>query len=220
MKYYILFCFGIFFTVIYSQQTCENSLAFDKAILSSNGEFSIKVDNKKKSHLAVTFNNPTADTIYIFSSYFEEEYYTSKIINRVNEENKIRKISFLPFVWCITPEKSDAVITHAGGIIRSNQFLYNFISLPPKTSYQKEFIFNNYQEFTEDISMVNAGRTKRIYLKDITIENINEYKNVMEFAVYNNIAGLCDINFYIKYMDNYYEKADSYKLYSVNIGNK
>ncbi len=187
-----------------------------------SGIFSISIkdieDGQGKKF--IIFNNPTKDTLYVFSTYFEKEYYKSPILNRLNKKSKEKKLSLIPLVKHLSPNLSDFIMTNDDKIINRGQLTYSFIPIPPEKSCSVVFDFNLIlnERYVKDINVRDMNYNDKIKWKEIRENKKINYKEIIEFAIYDsNAKRLCDIDYWGSKTYEYYQLAKSYNIYCLEM---
>lgn len=215
MKQLLIFIFIIPSYFGHTQNNCN--IEFASNLLTEEGKFSVEVVQKPKITRLV-FKNPTKDTLYIFSSYFEERFYKSKYLNRVNRKNKELKLSFLPLLPYLSTSKSDRILPGSNALVNRGQLSYKFILIPPGTTIFKDLNINSdvTVSYSKDINLSGHNMYDRIKFKDRKLcSSLDTYKKVMEFAIYKNINGLCNNHFFSMYPEEYNGIAKEFEIFSL-----
>ncbi|MET3981623.1 hypothetical protein ABIB62_004239 [Mucilaginibacter sp. UYP25] len=180
---------------------CHCRVASSKILVKNNPDkgFYAKI-RKKESNLKISFYNPTVDTLYLFSSYLQHQFISSKYIHRIDRKHKIYKISFLPLVPRLYVKYSDNVIND-NAIVSQNQVVYNFIKFPPLTKIDIELpydtLFSHSKEIdnvSEDYNVKSLNKySKSIPFKPYTFDLFkSNYQLNFEFAIYKSVNLLCN----------------------------
>lgn len=152
----------------------------------------------------ITFFNKSVDTVYLFNSYLQQSFLSSKYLHRIDFVNREYKISFLPLVPFLFTEYSDLLQTK-NAIVGRNQVVYNFYKLLPQTSYSLTLPY-------QDLFLTNIKQ--RLAVKDFNVKSLNKFNNKVkfkaasldkvptqfsyyfEFAFYKSVSFLCDKSAY------------------------
>ncbi|XLS28536.1 hypothetical protein ACJD0Z_15185 [Flavobacteriaceae bacterium M23B6Z8] len=208
-------------TFSYSQNDCvivDSYKILDLKKESTNFSISIEDIEGGENKKYFLFNNPTKDTLYVFSSYFEEIYYRSPILNRLNKKSKEKKLSLIPLINYLTPNLNDLIMLKDDALINKGQLSYSFIQIPPKKScsviFDLNLILND--RYAKDINVRDLAFNDKIKWKEVKERKKISYKKIIEFAIYNsNVKKLCDIDYYVSKTNEYFQLAKSYKIYSL-----
>jgi hypothetical protein len=169
---------------------------------------------KQDKYFEIKITNTLKDTIFLFDSYLINDLIDSKYLHRMDKENKICKISFIPIIPYLSVEKTDAIIIGKERIVRRNQVLYSFKAIPPKRRLCIKIIRDafNKNDLVEDF---NAKKfTKFDNPKFTTLTDVRCVNTFIEFAFYKDISLLSNIKSY--YLDefNFNNQAQAYKILS------
>lgn len=215
MKQLLILVFIIFSYFGHSQNNCDIEIATNR--LNEYGKFTVEIIEETKIK-RVVFKNPTTDTLYVFSSYFEERFYKSQYLNRVNKKAKELKLSFLPLLPYLTTSKSDRILTGSNAIIKRGQLKYKFILLPPNTFIFKELNVDSSVavNYSKDFDLSKLNMYNDLKFKDRKVcSKTDSYKKVVEFAVYRNIDNLCNSSYFSEHPEEYNSKAKGYETYRI-----
>ena len=163
--------------------------------------------DKGEAHML--FMNNGQDTVYLFSSYLNDQKSKLRYLYRINQKQDTVKISFLPIIPLLYCHQSflktywsyknpinmeETLVTEA---------LYNFIIIPPKQIIYVYFhiqnIFNKTKYIKdEDVDLVNMHiNTILKRPEQIEVERENIKIIILEFAIYKHIKDItldCYIN--------------------------
>ncbi len=168
--------------------------------------FIIKICNLKK------------DTVFLFDSYLNNELAQSFYLQRIDKENKVSKISFVPIIPFLSTQLSDVVILGNEKIVKKYQVIYSFKKIPPQSFIEiiiKKEIFNN----SYCIFDFNANALTKFENPKFDLIECNEFQNFtnsIEFAIYENIDLLINDKAY--YLDefNFNKQAQSFSILTIN----
>lgn len=145
------------------------------------------VDTIDSSYVFILKNN-TKDTVYLFDSYLEEQYYHQKYIHRYNSEYKQCKLSFLPILSLLNGGNArfSPVILGGHKIARWGYVAYSFKPLTPGDKMDilipyTAFCVKDYVIDYWDITTYNTA-----YFDDV--KNFSCKNIVVEFAIYREIG--------------------------------
>lgn len=209
------------FTVYSQKRLCLDS-ANVEPITTTSYIAGIKYDiNKYENIVSIRLFNNTKDTLYLFSSYLNENYIKSKYLHRLNRKEKIKKISFLPLFPYLSTNLADKIILGDEAIVNSNQILYRFIAIPPNNFFKSNFNITDLHSdiIVKDINLREVNPYSKIKFKKIDIrkcKTVSNYKNKIEFAIYNNVENLCNEDFYHKDPGRFFKKVSNYKVISID----
>ena len=164
--------------------------------------------------------NPTKNTLYVFASYFEERFYKSKYLNRINKKTNEIKLSFLPLLNNLSTSKSDRILPGSNAIITRGQLKYKFIVLPPNTYFEREFSidYSTPIRFSKDFNLSRLNMSDTLNFKDRKkCSKTDFFKKIIEFALYRNIKNLCNGNYFFNNPQEYNNVAKGYKVYKLEI---
>lgn len=164
-----------------------------------------------ETDLTFTIHNFKKDTIYLFSTYFDEKFLKSPSLHRYNRTEKIYRVSFLPFLPNLVLKNPDLVKTNLNDRVLDNQNVYSFIVIPPNFNYTLNFslsyLFPN--NLTADFDLKNvvlsnknlfefSKKSKNVPLNKLTLKQ----RIFFEFAYYSKIDFICETsNMYLKTND-------------------
>lgn len=137
----------------------------------------------------ISLQNISKDTVYIFDSYFKNNYYNTKspLLYRYNKKERVCSINFLPIVPCLSPNKSDILVLGINSFGHIGQYSYNFTKLGPKDSLQvficKKFDNRAYRDVDyKKYSKYSFGFEFR------KTKLPKHYRLVSKFAVYKDVS--------------------------------
>lgn len=137
------------------------------------------------------------DTMYVFSSYFDEECCVSEYIHRYEMKDKRYKLSFLPLLPYLSPNLSDNVVNAPSKIISYSQIKFDFVPIAPKDSV--------------DIYIPKEALISKKYMRDVCAECKNKFDSFkwkkwkeertdniiyVEFAIYKDVSFAKPENYY------------------------
>lgn len=160
--------------------------------------------------------NKHTDTVYLLSSYFNEELIRSKYLHRINKKEKKYKVSFLPIRPFLGLKRPDVIVLGENRIIKQNQVLYSFIDLPPNTMLclKLNLKTDDVQEYVKDVNLKKIGRYDKLRFKAIN-KKPKGLTNHFEFAVYFNTSLLKDYNAYYLKEFEFNKQAQNYILLDI-----
>lgn len=173
-----------------------------------------KFNDSDENFYSIKFFNTSSDTIYLFDSYFNDNYIMSEYLHRYDKKSGLCKISLLPLLPYLDLAQTDRVIIGENRIISRFQVLYNFKKILPfcGTEYKiRKDVFD--VEYVKDFNMKNTSSTKKIKFKKI--EKVNCKKRIIEFAFYYNIDFLDKNIFYYPQIFDIHVK--NYEILSIEI---
>jgi hypothetical protein len=141
--------------------------------------------------LVFCFNNYKSTSIFLFSSYLQEKYYTNTYLNRIDKKANVIKISFLPILPSIL--LTDRVYINEEKVIMYNQLLYEFIEIKPYSCYQividAERILNYIEDkpfWVKDFDVTTFKQGDKI--SKIKSKKLNQNIPILfEFAYFNHL---------------------------------
>lgn len=166
--------------------------------------------------------NTTSDTIYIFSTYFNELYYLADCLHRVKPEKREKIISFVPIVPFLGVRTSDIKIPSTNRICEPFQVRYNFVILYPKTHY--EITFNTNKIFSKplyalDVDLKTLSKFDHNFsFRYKTIKKAQlKYNTFFEFAIYSDIEILCDGESFYNDEFNFDKASKVFKILRIKV---
>ncbi|MBA4320538.1 MAG: hypothetical protein C0412_19235 [Flavobacterium sp.] len=194
----------IFITLLFWQ--------FSIANCQNNNEVEV-VCERTEGIIHFTFLNNTKDTLYLFSGYFDDYCPSSKYLHRINLDDKIYKISFVPLIPYVSFSLADRIILGDKRVISIGQVTYEFISLPPSEDVQlnikSETIFSNDEKennVIKDFELIDLNYRKLKRIKYYTSKELKgEYKLFFEFAIYQDVSFVNRIKIYGENLSEAYE---------------
>lgn len=161
------------------------------------------------NQITVVFTNTTADTIYIFNSYLQKAFLSSKYLHRINSIKNEYKISFVPLIPFVFTKYSDILKIGDDAIIGSHQIVYDFYTLLPNSKFELNFYYRDLFKANRKKSAVTDINVKRlnkyndqVKFKTAKVHSLKgQYKFLLEFAAYKSINVLCNQSAY--YVNEY-----------------
>jgi len=221
-KIYFLICL-ISVAIGFSQN--HNSCVESLAQLDSNSqkeEYELIIEKLNTDSLKVIFVNNSDQDIFIFSSYFDDEFSNSRYLNRINKKEKERKKSFLPLRPYLSPSINNGrFLPKRERLNRLGYVGYKFIKIASGKMIEQIFtVKSSNSEFVRDINLNKFGVANKINWKNKKYKKCYEkYNLILEFALYKNISGLCDIDVFINNTYTFDKTSKSYLLISGNVPN-
>lgn len=232
-KYILLVCITIFLSVssfaqvqrgeycscIKASPLKEESKYYQDSIYSTYQE--------DTTGIAINIINTTKDTLYIFKSYLENEFLSSKYLHRINSKEKKYKLSLLPLVSHVFTKYSDVITDEP--IVGNQQIVYDFFKLPPNSV---QSIFLSYKDvFRKKDSRNNATKdydvkllhkyTKKVPQKSCTVKKIKgRYSFEIEFAIYKSVNLLCSEAAYFVQENEFDKQSKDFKILTVAVAMK
>lgn len=204
----------------FEEYQCEICPRVDEFSVNEYLNDSLVITSKVLKHeeLLVVFENKGRDTLYLFSSYFvKNKYFDSKYLNRIDQKSKEKKLSFLPLPPYLSMVQSDRIILGENSVVTRHQNKYGFIVLTPNEK-KELIIFNNdtLNLFAKDIDPKNINMYDKINWEFIKNDkNLNNYKKVIEFAVYKQINQIVDHRVFLSSPFLYNSLVRDYKVYKI-----
>lgn len=200
---------------------CECKIKGEKIININDGILESSVFAKAsgfKDSLSISFYNTTADTIYLFNSYFSNDISTSKFLYRINKKENKRKISFLPLVPYLSTKYSDNIIIQ-NRVMSNYQVVYNFAKIPPNYKYEfcvKILDYKNLNTLVKDFNLASLNKFQPI--KKIKILKVVPSLNFeIELAYYKNVNLLCNKNDYFLKELEFNTQAKSFEVIKIKL---
>ena len=175
------------------------------------------------SGLSFKIINTTDQTVYLFSSYFSEPYYSSKYVHRVNVEDQIYKISFLPLLPYLSTRQTDKLILGSDRMVNKGQILYDFIKLTPQTYYEISLSYDNlFKNFRGKNSLVrdfdSNDKFSDIKFKYLSVNQLKgRFRVIFEFGIYKSVDLLCKQEAYYMQEHKFNTQAKSFKVLKVPV---
>jgi hypothetical protein len=174
------------------------------------------------SFYVVKIYNTTADTLFLFSSYLQQQFFSSKYLHRINLNKKQYKLSFVPIIPFVFTKYSDVIAT-SNIIVGDHQVVYDFIKMQPNSYY--EFMIPIEDAFprgdvSEDFNP--NGLNKFDYntkFKKIPTKKVagNKYNRLFEFAFYKDVTTLCKESDYYLRENDFKAQAKSFIILQVPV---
>lgn len=143
--------------------------------------------DKIDSSYCFTLKNNTEDTVYLFDSYLEQQYYHEKYIHRYCWLNKQCKLSFLPILSLLSGKKIGSPMIIGGlKIARYGYVTYSFKPIAPKSNIHITIPSSAFyvKDYVRDHLEITTHKTA--YFDDInklSCETID-----VEFAIYRDLG--------------------------------
>ena len=175
--------------------------------------------------ITIAIINTTKDTLYLFNSYLQQQFLSSKYLHRIDLKKKSYKISFLPIVPYVFTKYADVISTTDEAIIGNHQIVYDFIKLLPNGSKTIEFkysdIFKNRNESNNvsrdyNVKMLNkdSGMPVEFYATGKLSVKYNFY---FEFAVYRSVDLLCKQSAYYVQEYEFDKQSKSFEVLTIPV---
>lgn len=175
--------------------------------------------------ITVNIINTTKDTLYIFNSYLQQQFLSSKYLHRISPQNKLYKVSFLPTIPYVFTKYSDVVVTTDQALIGNHQVIYDFFKLPPNSNQQIEFKYqelfknrnkNNNVSKDYDVRRLNKN-SKPAQVFYTTSKLKGKYNFEFEFAAYKAVNFLCNQTAYYLQEYKFDKQSKNFKVLTVPI---
>lgn len=223
-------CLFIFFVLDFYRSLAQTCCRVEKSKI----DFEIKNRNRgtvfaeaktEPTGFDLKVINATKDTIYLFNSYLKDCFQSSKYIHRIDSKTKTYTISFIPIIPYIGTKLSDRIISNGNTLTTLGQITYSFSTLPPNSFIdivlKRNILFENENKLNnaiEDINNQSLNKFSKPHFKYLTTSKLNGgYKLSFQFAYYNNVSLLCNVNSY--YLDelNFNNQAKSFKVLNIPV---
>lgn len=178
---------------------------------------SISSDSSK---YVIKIFNTTTDTFFLFSTYLQQQFFSSKYLHRVNLKKKQYKLSFVPIIPFVFTKYSDVVAT-SNIIIRDHQVVYDFIKMQPNSYYEFAIPIKDAFERSDAVNdFAPNGLNKFDYkmkFKNISAKKpaVNKYDRLFEFALYKDVSVLCKESDYYLRENDFNAQAKSFTILQV-----
>ena len=176
----------------------------------------IYVESVKENKYIVRIYNPTKESVYLFSSYFNDDLFMSKYLHLYSEKNNSCILSFLPLPYFLSYTRSDNVILGANAVVNRNQIIYQFLEIP-----RASFIEILLPDTCFDADYVNCYDARKMSPNNRPTFKVAKglrrcSKKEIQVAVYANIGTL---NKEVYYADPYSfsQGISDYRLLSITI---
>ncbi|MCR5569069.1 MAG: hypothetical protein K6G31_07325 [Paludibacteraceae bacterium] len=151
---------------------------------------SLSIDVKEQDTCwIISLQNTSKDTVYIFDSYFRNNYSNtnSPLLYRYNKGKKECSVNFFPIVPYLTPNQSDVLVHGINSFGYIGQYSYNFTKLGPNDKIRifirkkhiewayKDVDYKKYSKYSFDFEFKKTKLPKR-------------YKLVSKFAIYKDVS--------------------------------
>jgi hypothetical protein len=229
-KYTLLFCVSILLSVFSFAQVqrghyCSCIKASTLKELNKYYQDSLySTYQEDTSGIAISIINTTMDTLYVFRSYLEKEFLSSKYLHRINRKERKYKLSLLPLVPHVFTKYSDVITDEP--IVGNQQIVYDFFKLPPNSvqsvllSYEDLFKKKGRQNNVSkdyDVKMLNKY-TKKIPQKFCTVKKLKDkYSFEIEFAVYKSVNLLCNEAAYFLQENEFDKQSKDFKILTIGV---
>lgn len=195
------------------------SLSCTFELFAQNTDFVLayEIENNTDTCL-LKIQNITTDTLFLFNSYLNADFYTSKWLHRFSYKTKKHKLSFLPLLPYLSLHFSDKIILGENRLINKFQVLYQFKAIPPKETIIVAIPVNAFytNEYIKDFNIKDYSIFHdRINFKAAKFKKYNSL--IVELAIYKNIELLVSDSLFYKneYLTN--KQALSYQILSIPI---
>lgn len=175
--------------------------------------------------ITVTIINTTDDTLFVFSSYLQQQFLGSKYLHRIDFCSKQYKLSMLPIIPYVFTKYSDNVATSEEAILGNHQIVYDFIKFLPNSKRELEFkysdIFRNrsdYNNVIKDFNIKLFNKNSKIPIKVFTTKKISgKFDFSIEFAVYKTIDLLCNQTAYYTNEFEFDKQSKNFNVLSIPV---
>lgn len=174
-----------------------------------------------KDGITVNIVNKTEDTKYLFSSYFDNMYFGSEFIHRIDEVTKSYTVSLAPLTPYLVTKTGDRIITGKRKITLKDQIPYNFIQLKADTYYSLRFkyedLFSNLK-VTKELDINKLNKYDEIKFKAIELSRLqSKYSFFLEFAFYESVDLLCEESAYFLKEVQFNDQAKSFSTIKLKV---
>lgn len=174
--------------------------------------------HETKEGLEIAIINTRSDTAYLFSTYLESKFFSSKHLHRIDIRDGIYKISFTPIIPLLYTKRSDLLKFDTKDWVLGNQNLYSFKKLLPNTKMVVQInyadLFKNLDRYTEnavaDFDPKRITSTEEIATLSSKDIKRRKLKLQLEFAVYNKVDLLTTESAYYLREKEFLEQAKSF----------
>jgi len=175
--------------------------------------------------ITITIINTTKDTLYIFNSYLQQQFISSKYIHRIDLHKRLYKVSFLPIVPYVFTKYSDVIITKDAAIIGNHQVVYDFFKLPPNSNQEIELKYqqlfnsrNKNNNASKDYDVKKLNKNSKISTNFYTTNKLTgKYNLIFEFAVYKSVDLLCKQSAYYLQEYKFDKQSKNFKILIVPV---
>lgn len=194
--------------------------------LNAQGQFCDVSYKESSDTLVFTFSNSSKDTLFLFSTYFDNQYLSSKYLHRINKECKTYKLSFLPLLPYIAAYLTDKIILYnENKIIMEGQNLYQFVKIAPMKTYTLSLpyskLFLHKDENNNAVKDFSFERINKKAIKQIALRSLNgKYRLSFEFALYKKVDLLLSRDLYINGGLKTYEQSKDFETVKVAVNPK
>jgi hypothetical protein len=179
--------------------------------------------NEVSDGLEVEIINTKSDAVFIFSTYLEEKFFSSKHLHRIDARESVYKISFTPVIPLLYAKRSDLLKFDTNDWVLGNQNLYSFKELLPNAKMVVRIkytdLFKNLDKYTENAvsdfdpkKIVSTEEIATLSSKDIRNRKL---KLQLEFAVYDKVDLLTTEAAYYLREKEFSEQAKSFIVISI-----
>ena len=181
--------------------------------------------NQDTVGVTVNIINTTKDTLYIFNSYLRQQFLSSKYLHRINVQNKLYKISFLPIIPYVFTKYSDIVATTDQALIGNHQVVYDFFRLPPNSNQQIEFKYrelfknrNKNSNVSKDYDVRKLNKNSKPSQTFYTTSKLKgKYNFKFEFAAYKSVNLLCNQTAYYLQEYKFDKQSKNFKVLTIPV---
>lgn len=194
-------------------------------ILESNAQGqSCDVSYKESiDNLVFTFSNSSKDTLFLFSTYFDNQYLSSKYLHRIDKECKTYKLSFLPLLPYIAAYLTDKIILYnENKIIMEGQTLYQFVKIGPMETFTLNLpyskLFLHKDEKNNAVKDFSFEKVDKRAIKQLSLRRLKgKYCLSFEFALYKKVDLLLSRDLYINGGIKTYEQSKDFETVKVAV---
>jgi len=170
-----------------------------------------------KDSVLFKFTNTSETTLFLFSTYFEQDYITSIYLHQIDKSNDSYIVSFLPLTPYLSAYLTDRIVLGNDKIITEGQNLFQFVELKPKQEVEIKLstsdLFGNIKRNRNAVKAFSESDVQKKKFKKVTYKSAKKKYNLFfEFATYENIDRLSSKAQYISGGNETYYQSKSYKV--------
>jgi len=135
-------------------------------------------------------------------------------LNKKRKEINLSLIPITPLVYGFSRNKY--LLDNDEKIITGGQITPEFLVLYPKQTHVFTFEYSRNHEYVKEIHAESLNLFDKVKFNKRKLSPKNTYSKKIELAVYQDIKGLCDIEFFAKNPAGYYNKVKEFEVLEIN----
>ena len=202
----------------YSNLYCSGALGMEIDFETTPGKLYTTYSENDEG-VVIRIINSSDRSQCLFSSYFENKYYSSKFLHRVDKGLGEYKLSFLPLIPYLSTKPTDKQIIGSERLVNKGQILYDFIELVPNSYYEMKIGYDSFEvvgDLVCDFKPHELNKFEPIKFKYVKSNKIKKKLGlVFEFAVYQDVSLLCKESAYYLEEHEFDTSSKAFEIVSI-----